>query len=284
MTDRHNWKLGASTCILRGADNHTDEGFASYEKAGIKYAEFTVPVWNGSFEKLDFYDNPEKLFKTAKRHDVEFSTFHAPFSRDVSLSHPDENVRVEAIKLIKKTIASAIKIGIKTIVLHPSAGWSETYSDREAYIRQTIEHVRDINDYCQSLGGVIALENMTEDAMCGCSSEMIRFLEEIPTLAVCFDANHCTVARSEEYLADLFNAGMKGRIKAVHISDYDLDVEAHRLPGDGKNNWNKILSMLEKLEFDGVFMYEVSKPNDRENIYTPQDVKKNFSLLMNGKI
>ena len=54
MTDRHNWKLGASTCILRGADNHTDEGFASYKDAGIKYAEFTVPVWDGSFEKLDF--------------------------------------------------------------------------------------------------------------------------------------------------------------------------------------------------------------------------------------
>lgn len=284
MTDRHSWSVGASTCILKTAENHNDIGFAEYRDAGINYAELSLSVWDGSFEKLDFYDHPESLFEVAKRNGVEFATFHAPFSREVSLSHPDINVRESAVALIKKSIASAVKIGIGTVVLHPSAGWTETYTDRETYICQCIEHVKDINEYTRKIGAVLALENMTEDAMCGSSSEMLRFLEEIPTLSVCFDTNHCTVARSEDYLEALYNAGMKGRIKAVHVSDYDLDAEAHRLPGDGKNNWNKILGMLEKLEFDGVFMYEVSKPRDREKAYTLRDIKHNFSLLMNGKI
>lgn len=284
MTDRHNWCLGASTCILRGHKNHTAENFKLYSDAGIKYAELSVAVWEGAYEYLDFYDHPEKIRDIAKSQGVEFATFHTPFSQEVSLSIPDKEGREEAHKILEKAIRAAAKIGIKIMVLHPTCGHDDCYENRGEYVSQTIAEIKRVSKLCSEIGVTLAIENMKPDHITCRSSEMISILKEIPEAKVCFDTNHSLIEKPEEYLDALLKAGMKGRIAATHVSDCDLDVEKHRIPGDGKINWQKLLSKLEELEFDGVFMYEVSKPNDRDTAYTPQTVKDNFERLLRGEI
>lgn len=276
MTNRNSWKLGASTCILRGWENHTEQGFEAYSMAKIKYAEFTVPVWTGAFEKLDFYNHPEKVVEAAKKCDITISSLHAPFSSEVSFSHPDENKRKTAVETIKRAISSAARARIKIMVMHPSGAHYENYPDREVLFTQCKNHVGEIYAHCESLGVTLAVENLTGRGVCGTPSEMVEMLEVYPNLKVCFDTNHCTHILPEDYLDALIKAGMQGRIAAVHISDYDLCEEKHRLPGDGKINWESVLSKLEELDFDGVFMYEVSKGFDREEIYTPKMLADNF--------
>lgn len=280
MTDRHNWQLGASTCILRGAKNHTDEGFAAYNAAGIKYAELSLPVWTGAFEELDFYNHPEKVIEAARRSDVEFTSFHTPFSMEVSLSNPDRKKREEAHAVLEKSIRAAAKAGIKIMVLHPSCGYDELYPDRRSYLEQTLEEVARVNELCESLGVTLAAENMKPDHICCRSSEMIYLLQNIPKLMVCFDTNHSLIQKPEDYLDELLSAGMRGRIAATHVSDCDLDCEMHRLPLDGRINWEKVIGKLEQLDYNGVFMYEVSKAKDRENPYTPQMVRENFDIII----
>ena len=282
MTDRKNWHLGASSCILGGDINHTAEGFSKYKTAGIKYAELSLAVWTGAYEELDFYDHPEKIKEIAQSQGVSCATFHTPFSGEVSLSHPDIKEREEAHKIIEKAIHAAAKIGIKIMVLHPSCGYDESYLDREYYLKQTLGEVKRVNELCRALGVTLAVENMKPDHICCKSSEMIYLLENIPDLKVCFDTNHSLIQNPEEYLDALLQAGMRGRVVATHISDCDLDCEMHRLPGDGKINWEAVLSKLEELDFDGVFMYEVSKPKDREEAYTPKNVSSNFKVLINS--
>ncbi len=276
MTNRNSWKLGASTCILCGCENHTEQGFEAYSRAKIEYAEFTVPIWTGAFEKLDFYNHPEKVFEAAKSCGVTISSLHAPFSCEISFSNPDENQRKTAVETINRAISSAARIGIKTIVLHPSGAHYESYPERSALLSQSMKHVGEVYAHCESLGVTLAVENLTGRGVCGIPSEMIAMLSAYPNLKVCFDTNHCTHILPEDYLDALIKAGMQGRIAAVHISDYDLCEEKHRLPGDGKINWESVLSKLEELDFDGVFMYEVSKGFDREELYTPQMVADNF--------
>lgn len=280
MTDRHFWKLGASSCVLRGSKNHTENGFRKYHDAGIKYAELSLSVWTGDYEKLDFYDHPEKIKEVALSQGVELVTFHTPFSMEVSLSIPDKEKREEAHEILEKAIRAAAKIGIKIMVLHPTCGYDEDYPDRKAYLEQTLEEVKRVNEICKSLGVILAVENMKPDHICCRSREMIYLLENIPDLKVCFDTNHSLIELPEDYLDALFKAGMKGRIVATHVSDCDLDEEMHRLPGDGKINWENVLSKLEQLEFDGVFMYEVSKAKDRVEAYTPQMISDNFREIV----
>lgn len=282
MTDRKNWSVGASTCILQGDNNYTEKGFSLYEKAGIKYAEVSLAVWTGAYEKLDFYEHPEKIYEIAKRSNVEFSSLHTPFSCDISLSHPDEAQRKVAVDTVKRAVSSAAKIGIKIMVLHPSGAHYENYPYREALINQSIGHVGEIYAHCESLGVTLAVENLTGRGVCGRPEEMIRLLNEFPNLKMCFDTNHCTHILPEDYLDTLVKAGMQGRVAAVHISDFDLSEEKHRIPGDGKINWDKVLSKLEELDYSGVFMYEVAAPHDRNEVYTPQIVADNFRELVSN--
>ena len=280
MTDRHNWQVGASSCILRGWKNHTEEGFDLYRQAGIKYAELSVSVWNNSFEGLDFYDNPQKIKEIAKRCDVEFAAFHAPFSVDISFSNPAPIARHTAAEIIKRAIHSAAQIGIKTMVLHPSGAHYEKYSDRKFLVKQCIDHVGEIYDFCEKEGVVLALENLTGRGVCGTPEEMLLFLNAFPNMQVCFDTNHCAYILPEDYLHTLLKAGMKGRIATLHVSDYNLDKEMHVMPGEGKINWNELITRLEQLDFSGVFMYEVSGNSEKNILYTPQMVADNFRAII----
>jgi sugar phosphate isomerase/epimerase len=72
---------------------------------------------------------------------------------------------------------------------------------------------------------------------------------------------------------------MHGRVRTLHVSDYDFIDERHRIPGDGINDWETIMSKLEELDYDGVFMYEVSRPRERD-VISPSDVKKNYEGLV----
>ena len=280
MTNRENWRLGASTCILQSWKEHTEQGFEAYKNAKIKYSEFVVPIWMNAFERLDFYNHPEKVTDAAKKSGVTISSFHAPFSCEISFSHPDENQRRIAVETICRAISSAAEAGIKIMVLHPSGGHYEAYPERSVLFTQSKNHVGEIYAHCESLGVTLALENLTGRGVCGAPSEMAQMLEAYPNLKVCFDTNHCTHILPEDYLDELLASGMQGRIAAVHISDYDLCEEKHRLPGDGKIDWERVLSKLEELDFDGVFMYEVSKATDREIPYTPQMVADNFRKII----
>lgn len=280
MTDRKEWELGASSCILMGHRNHNAEGFAKYRAAGIKHAELSLPIWDESFDAIDFYEHPEKIKEIAESQGVRLTTFHAPFSSEVSLSIPEKEGREYSHKVFERTIGSAAKIGIKTIVLHPTSDYDDCYSDRQFYLEQTMQEVKRVNELCKRLGVQLALENMKPDHITCRSSEMIYILQNIPELKVCFDTNHSLIEAPEDYLDALLKSGMRGRIAATHVSDCDLVVEQHRLPGDGKINWQALIRKLEELDFNGVFMYEVSKAADREKAYSLQDVADNFGKLI----
>lgn len=279
MTDRKNWQLGASSCILGGYKNHTVEGFGKYRTAGIKYAELCLPIWNEAYDAVDFYEHPEKIKNIAESAGVTFATFHAPFSHEVSLSIPEKEGREYSHTVFEKTIGNAAKIGIKKIILHPTSAYDECYPDRQFYLEQTTEEVARINAFCQKLGVELAVENMKPDHITCRSSEMIYLLENIPGLKMCIDTNHSLIEKTEDFLDALLKAGMKGRIIASHISDCELEVEQHRLPGEGKINWEGVLGKLEELDFNGVFMYEVAKSDI--GIYSPDDVAENFKKLIN---
>ena len=280
MTDRKKWRLGASSCILRGYENFTPEGFMRYKEGGVKYAELILPIWNDAYEAVDFYEHPEKVKEMAESQGVTFATFHAPFSHEVSLSIPEKEGREYSHRILQKTILSAAKIGIKIAVLHPTSAYDECYPDRQFYLEQTMHEVKRLNEFCKSIGVRLAVENMKPDHITCRSSEMIYLLKNIPDLMVCFDTNHSLIEPPEDYLDALLKAGMKGRIIATHVSDCDLSEESHRIPGDGKINWEAVIHKLEELDFDGVFMYEVSKPFDREKEYSPKEIADNFRQLV----
>lgn len=276
MTNRKNWPVGASSCILGNFGGHTDEGFAEYEKAGIKYAELSVQ--HEGLTDLGFYDNPEKMLELATKHGVTFWSFHVPFSGLLNPANLDDEKNEEAMAVMEKGIRAALKIGIKAIVIHPS---SEPNDDdtRQAKLERSVENLRYFAKLCKEYGAMLAVEDLPRTCLGNSSFDILTYLNEIPEIGLCFDTNHLTMQTNEDFLDDLIEHGMHGRVRTLHVSDYDFIDERHRIPGDGINDWETIMSKLEELDYDGVFMYEVSRPRERD-VISPSDVKKNYEGLV----
>lgn len=276
MTNKKNWPCAASSCILEYYEGHTKEGFARYKNAGIEYAE--ISMQDETLQKYDFYENPEKILEAAKANGVKLWSFHVPFSWFLNVANLDPVKGPEGMAVMEKGIKAALKIGIKTIVIHPS---SEPNDDetRQQKIEKSIENMRYLAKICSEQGAKLCVEDLPRTCLGNSSFDIITYLNEIPEMDLCFDTNHLTMQTNEDFLDDLIEHKLHGRIRTLHVSDYDFIDERHRLPGDGINDWPLILSKLEELDYNGVFMYEVSKPRERD-LLTLEDIRKNYDDLM----
>lgn len=257
MTNRNNWKLGASSCILGSIDNFTFEGFSQYSKAGIGCCELSI--WPQHMAPLDFIEHPEKLGKIINDAGVQIHSVHLPYTDGASLSSPDEEITKASLDIIKVAIRSAAKLGAKVVVIHPSAGHYDEWDTREELLSHSIKCVKKVCEYANSFNLKCAVENMVKAAICNTASEIVRYLKEIPSLGLCFDLNHSLINTNEEVFNRLIEEKMHGRIYHIHVSDYDFVNERHWLPGNGINDWEMILAKLEELNYDGAWMYEVAK-------------------------
>ncbi len=276
MTDRHQWKLGASTCIFEVQDGMNEQGFLHYQESGISYAELSR-----NYEDLvkdGFFENPQRIRQLAGQHGVTFWSFHVPFGPELHPANLEEEKNQKAMEIMQECIRRATEIGIKTIVVHPSSEPNKE-EERAAKMERAIQNLKILSDLCQSLGAVLAVEDLPRTCLGNHSDDIIAFLDAIPELMLCFDTNHLTRQANGEFLEQLIKHKLHGRIRTIHASDYDAIDERHRLPLDGVNNWGMIFQKLEELDYQGVFMYEVSKGWDRDVPYTLKDIAENFESL-----
>lgn len=274
------WNVGASSCILT-PEEHTADGFSSYKEAGIKLAELSCCH---KLTEIDFYNNPERILKAAEANGVKFTSFHLPFSKTISFSAPDKDVRNKAVLKLKETVDAASSIGINLMVMHPSCSNYEFYPEREKLIAQCLSHIGELYEYCNRKNITLAVENMTGQGLLGTPTEMIRCLKEFPDIKICFDINHCFRLTPEEYLDELIKAGFKGRIATIHASDYFLKEEKHLMPGEGKTDFCAVTKKLREMDYKGVFMYEVSGNKETGARYTPKAVKENFDTVIKSAL
>ena len=117
----------------------------------------------------------------------------------------------------------------------------------------------------------ICIENMVLGRMTNTIDKIVAFAEKAPNAYVVLDTNHYLAERPEDAILRLGN-----RIKALHISDNNFVVEQHKLPGDGLNDWNKIIGALETIGYDGMFNYEF---NMNHKGYTCEGIVENYNKL-----
>jgi signal peptidase I len=70
------------------------------------------------------------------------------------------------------------------------------------------------------------------------------------------------------------------RVVTTHVSDYDFIDERHLFPGEGKNNWQEILTALENAGYEGTWNYEIKNSNS----FAGSVYKDNHNRLLSGEI
>lgn len=267
MTNRHDWPLALSY----DAAEFGDEVLSAYQKAGIRYMEFSNSN-RDYFTESEYMKNAKNIFKKAKTYDVTISSIHLPFA-PFSILDPastDRMVRDSIVAFQSELIKAAADSGVDIAVIHPSG---EPYREEERPMRLAcaVDTIGRLHKAAQEAGIVLALENLPRTCLGRNASDILYFLRNIPALSVCFDTNHNL---SEPNTAFIRAIGEK--IVTLHVSDYDFADEKHWFPMKGKNPWNAIFRALEEVNYNGRFTYEVGF-KDGETI---ADVAANYAALL----
>lgn len=270
MTNRNNWPTGVSGAI-------TEESLAEYRSAGIHFMEMSYGQADKWIE-LEYTKRAKEYFARAKSYDVTINSVHLPFYQTdvcVDPTSSDPAVIAYILQLQSELIRAAADSGVRYAVIHPS---NEPYTDTERAVRleNCIQTIGALTNVAKEAGITLALENLPRSCICRVKEEMVQILDAIPDLRVCFDSNHCLLQTNPDYIRACGN-----KIVTLHISDYDFINERHLLPGDGMNPWDKLLSALEEVDYNGVFNYEITRNHPKyPNGVSLADIRANHLSLL----
>lgn len=204
--------------------------------------------------------------KAADDAGIDIWSVHMPFSRTIDISLTDEQDRKAVIELHKKVLEYCRILNPKIILFHPS--WYLGLNEREARKESMIRSAKELQEAVKSINATMVIENMlgpellvnqgkNERPLCRTVEETVEIMNHLPEdIYSAVDMNHI---KHPEHLI----LAMGKRLKHIHVADGDGEAERHYFPcsGKGKNDWTAILSALDEVGYQGVFLYE-SKPED----------------------
>lgn len=260
------YKIGLSTC---GGKPVTEQAFLEMKQSGIDAVE------------LNDLTNYEAIKKAADSTGMELWSVHTPVAGDLDISSTDNEINQNAIKVISEIVNKASAVGIKNFVVHPTSTAEDLIVDRAEQLKHTMYCADILAEYAAKKGAYIAIENLPRKCLCNTVAEHLEVLSANEKLKACLDLNHSLIDPTEKYIE-----GLGDRLITLHVSDRDNLNERHWLCGEGVLNWASIIDALQKINYKGVWMYEVDfaprKTIDRR-ILTYKDFAENAKTVFDRK-
>ena len=179
------------------------------------------------------------------------------FTAGRDLSHPDPDVRNDAMDYVREVAELAHAVGAPTIIVAPTAYLrAQPIADPEDEWRWAVESVRSVGEYAASLGVDISLEcwNRYGTYMLNRLEQGVRMWREtgLENGGVMADTYHMNI--EERSLPEAIrNTGEL--LNHVHLSD------SNRLaPGWGHIDFGEILRTLQEIGYRGYLAFELILP------------------------
>ena len=251
-----------------------NEGFlAACRESGVYSLEISLSP--AQYPTLDW----DAVAALIEKNGLVINSVHLPFSRTMSICHPDKANRDASMALNHEVMRAAAAHGTKIAVVHPSTE-PITDDERPILMQYSKDNLRILADWAEELGMIVAVEDLPRTCLGRNSDEMLELVSADERLRICFDTNHLL----SQPIADCVRA-IGDKIVTLHVSDYDFIDERHLLPGELDIDWAEFLDLLDEIGYTGVFTYEVS--GDAQNRYicrkaalTPKDYRKNYDSLV----
>lgn len=238
--------------------------------AGYDALDFSV------FEKKFYDDTYNKDYylhirKYAEDKGLYFNQSHAPFGS----SFPEADRTEQRFTEIVTAMKHASYLGVRNIVVHPCQHIDySTPGNPEKLFEINMDFYKRLIPYAEEYDIKVALENMWQTPVegvighstCSRPDEFIKYLDELNNEAFvgCLDIGHALLVREmpDEFIRKL---GSK-RLKCLHVHDVDGTVDSHTLPYFGKVNWEKVMTALAEIGYEGEITFEAdnffnSKPD-----------------------
>ncbi|MEE2657372.1 MAG: sugar phosphate isomerase/epimerase family protein [Candidatus Latescibacterota bacterium] len=133
-----------------------------------------------------------------------------------------------------------------------------------------VEHLDKLARYARPKGVRFALENTSRGYTCD-PARLVGLMDQLggSNVGVVIDTGHQNLAGDP--VAALRTAGP--HLMTLHIHDNHGEQDEHLLPGLGNIAWPSIVQMLRNVGYQGVFMYELNRPEDLDKL------RQNFERL-----
>jgi sugar phosphate isomerase/epimerase len=173
----------------------------------------------------------------------------------LNIAYIDKAVSDASVIRHKELIGRAGEAGFKVVVIHPSSEPIPN-GDRPLLLNRCAENLGVLIERAKEFGMQVAVEDLPRTCLCNCKEDVQFLLSQNEDLRVCFDTNHLLKDTNEAFVR-----AVGDKIITLHVSDYDFIDEKHVFPGDGLNDWKGLMGELEKVNYNGPFLYEVSQKN-----------------------
>ncbi|WP_409200257.1 sugar phosphate isomerase/epimerase family protein [Methanobrevibacter sp. DSM 116169] len=231
-------KIGASTLSIYGED--IEQNLKYFESLNIEYLEI-----------LHQYPCEEINTEVLNSYNLNY-TVHSPII-DLNIASLNTYIYKSSIEAIKSSADFANKIDSEILVVHPGIiPYLARDYEKEVY-EKSHPAIKEISKYCDDLGITAAIENMPniEGFMYQDIEKLDEFLKSY-NLAMTLDIGHAYTAGYSE------NQMYFDSIKHIHMSDNYGDNDSHLALGDGEIDFNNIINVFKKKNYNGIYMIEVN--------------------------
>jgi len=245
----------------------TEYGFNSID---YFLTEFNIGYPKRSIEEPVTPDYFSRLKDVAEASGAIIYQTHAPYPIYTGDKPEDE---AAFCSLVKSVEATAL-LGAKYMVVHPAKPPKYRHAVCKPY-RKAINMalMGALLPHLQEHGVVIALENMFyEDkkgihpTACSRAPELLDYIATLadPHFAICYDSGHANLIYHDGGVRLASELGAK--IAVCHLHDNNGVYDDHLIPGEGKLNWDGLLTALKKSGFRGPLNYETHYCDGTSNL------------------
>ena len=252
-----------------------------FDALDLNMCDLSEENWNNEFSEENYIDTCKMLCEAAQKNNLYFNQAHSPFP---SYIFGESNTHNELLlSRIIRSIKIAGLVGAKYIVVHPTECPPDI--DEKKF---NIDFYNSLIPYCKEYNVKIALENLwrydcendkAAPSVCSYSSELADYYESLDPqyFGVCLDVGHCEIVG--EAAQDAIISLGHDRLHALHIHDNNKLFDLHTVPYQGKLDWDKIMSALARIGYEGDFTYEVGGVFLRHYENKPELLKTAFTLM-----
>lgn len=264
------YKIGLST-----AETVSEKMFADYKRAGIEYMELSRG--REESDKFDF----AQIKQWSEKYGVKLWSFHLPFWPFDELDISNPSLAQKTIEYFYTFIDKGAEIGIDKYIIHASGEPIEE-KDRKERMECAKKSLFALAEYANKKGAVICVEDLPRTCLGRDISDVKELISVHPSIRVCFDTNHLLSDDNVDFVRALGD-----KIVTLHVSDYDRKNERHWLPGEGIIDWKALISALDEVGYDGVWLYEIDyrcpKTIIRDRDLVCEDFVRNAKEVLEGE-
>ena len=205
----------------------------------------------------------ELAAQIAAEEGLDFVQSHAPDGQHFG----DNEERDALILATRRSLEACAMLGIPHTVVHGQGVPGGTPTD---FLRENIAFCRLFAEDAEKLGVDLLIENSASawnpEYYLRTGREMRKFVETagIPALHLCWDIGHANVQGRSQY-EDILAMG--NELRALHVQDNYGGEDSHIMPLSGTTNFDRVLSGLQQIGYQGDFTFESGNTLRRQNTW-----------------